>query len=306
MKKTFLILAASIIAILVILAILSRFFVDLLWFDTLGFRAVFTTAWLTEIMVFVVATALSFAILLINGFIAARTASAGSRGPRGFRVVGRNTQGLPEVIEFSLDKIPWRLIIPAVALVVGLFIGFAQTSNWDTILKWLYAAPFGRSDPLFGHDLGFYVFSLPVYELIRDWALLIIFLSAVIAVCIYWVRGDVSYQPPGLPTLSPAAIRHLSGLLAAYFLVKAGGYILERYDLLTSNNGVVFGAAYTDVHLRLPLLIALAGGGTVGGSLMCFQYLACGYALAGFSCGALSSPCRSWKLSCPVYFKAIG
>src|SRR4029453_14009526 len=105
MKKTSLILAASIIVILVVLAILSRFFVDLLWFDTLGFRAVFTTAWLTVIIVFVIATALSSILLLINGLIALRTTSAGSRGSRGFRVVGRNTQGLPEVIEFSLDKI---------------------------------------------------------------------------------------------------------------------------------------------------------------------------------------------------------
>ena len=232
MKKTFLILAASIIVILVILAVLSRFFVDLLWFNTLGFRAVFTTAWLTVVIVFVIATVLSSTVLLINGLIATRTASASSRGPRSFRVVGRNTQGLPEVLELSLDKIPWRLIIPADALLAGLFIGFAQTSNWDTILKWLYAAPFGRSDPYLENDLGFYFFSLPVYELIRDWALLIIFLSAAISVCIYWVRGDVSYQPPGLPALSPGAIKHLSGLLAAYFLVKAGGYILERYDLL--------------------------------------------------------------------------
>ena len=270
MKKTFLILAASIIVILVVLAILSRFFVDLLWFDTLGFSAVFTTTWLTAVIVFVSATVLSSTLLLINGLIALRT-TAGPRGPRGFRVVGRNTQGLPEVIEFSLDKIPWRLIIPAVALLVGLFIGSAQTGNWDTILKWLYAAPFGRSDPLFGHDLGFYVFSLPVYELLRDWALLIIFLSAAIAVGIYWVRGDISYQPPGFPTLSPAATRHLSALLAAYFLVKAGGYILDRYDLMTSNNGVVFGAAYTDVHLRLPLLIALAGAALLGAALCSFN-----------------------------------
>jgi uncharacterized protein len=271
MKKTSLILAASIIVILVVLAILSRFFVDLLWFNTLGFRAVFTTTWLTVIIVFVIATALSSTLLLISGLIALRTTSAGSRGSRGFRVVGRNAQGLPEVIEFSLDKIPWRLIIPAVALLVGLFIGSAQTSNWDTILKWLYAAPFGRSDPLFGHDLGFYVFSLPVYELLRDWALLIIFLSAAISVGIYWVRGDISYQQPGFPTLSPAATRHLSGLLAAYFLVKAGGYILDRYNLMTSNNGVVFGAAYTDVHLRLPLLIALAGAALLGAVLCTFN-----------------------------------
>ncbi len=279
MKKTFLILAASIIVILVILAVLSRFLVDLLWFDSLGFKAVFTTAWLTVLIVFVIATVLSSAILLINGFIAARNATTGSRGRRGFRVVGRNTQGLPEIIEFSLDKIPWRLIIPGVALLLGLFIGFAQTSNWDTMLKWLYAAPFGRSDPLFGYDLGFYVFSLPVYELLCDWGLLIIFLSAAIALGIYWLRGDIGYQQAGFPTLSPAATRHLSALLAAYFLVKAAGYILARYDLMISNNGVVFGAAYTDVHLRLPLLVALAVAALLGAALCAFNIWSAGIRL---------------------------
>jgi Uncharacterized conserved protein len=258
MKKGTLILAASIVAVLVGFFVFSRFFVDLLWFSSLGFRAVFTTTWLTALGVFVVATGLSSAILLLNGFIAARATPAGRRRQPSFRVIGRGTQGMPEIIELSLDKLPWRLIIAGVALLVGLFIGFAQMDNWDTLLKWFYAVPFGRTDPLFGMDLGFYVFSLPFYELIRDWALLIIFLSAAAAAAIYLLRGDIVYQQTGFPVLSPAVIRHLSALLALFFLVKAGGYILQRYDLLTSNNGIVFGAAYTDVHLRLPLLIALA------------------------------------------------
>ena len=118
--------------------------------------------------------------------------------------------------------------------------------------------PLGGLTRCSGMDLGFYVFSLPFYELIRDWALLIIFLSAAAAAAIYLLRGDIVYQQTGFPVLSAAVIRHLSALLALFFLVKAGGYILQRYDLLTSNNGIVFGAAYTDVHLRLPLLIALA------------------------------------------------
>ena len=214
---------------------------------------------------------------------------------------------MPEVIEFSLDKIPWRLIIPAVALLVGLFIGFAQTSNWDTILKWLYAAPFGRSDPLFGHDLGFYFFSLPVYELIRDWALLIIFLSAAISVCIYWVRGDVRLSAAWIAYLEPWSDQTPFRLAGSVFSSsKRAAIFSQRYDLLTSNNGVVFGAAYTDVHLRLPLLIASGSGSTGGGSFMRFQYLAYGYALAGLQLWPLSSPCRSWKRSYPVYFKAIG
>ena len=182
MKKGSFILAGSIVAVLVTFFVFSRFFVDLLWFSALGFRAVFTRSWLTVLTVFVGATGLSSAILLLNGFIALGTTAAASNRPRSFKIVGRSSEGLPQVIELSLDKLPLRLIVAAVALVVGLFIGFAQTGNWDTLLKWLYAAPFGRSDPLFGNDLGFYVFSLPVYELLRDWGLLIVFLSGAIAV----------------------------------------------------------------------------------------------------------------------------
>jgi uncharacterized protein len=271
MKKGSLILAASIIAVLVTFFVFSRFFVDLLWFSSLGFRAVFTRSWLTVLTVFVSATGVSSAILLLNGFIALGATSATSNRRPSFRIVGRGAQGLPEIIELSLDKLPWRLIIAGVALIVGLFIGFAQTGNWDTILKWLYAAPFGRSDPLFGNDLSFYVFSLPVYELIKDWGLLIVFLSAASAAGIYLARGGIDYQQTGFPAISGAAMRHLSALLAIFFLVKAGGYILERYDLLTSNNGIVFGAAYTDVHLRLPLLIALAGAASIGAALCAYN-----------------------------------
>ncbi len=267
MKKGSLILAASIVAVLVTFFVFSRFFVDLLWFSALGFRAVFTRSWLTVLTVFVSATGLSSGILLLNGFIAAGTTSAGPSRPQTFRIVGRSGQGVPEVIELSLDKLPLRLIIAAVALVLGLFIGFAQTGNWDTLLKWLYAAPFGRSDPLFGNDLGFYIFSLPVYELVKDWGLLIIFLCGASAVAIYLLRGGIDYQQTGFPALSAAAIRHLSALLAIFFFVKAGGYVLQRYDLLTSNNGIVFGAAYTDVHLRLPLLVALASASLIAAAV---------------------------------------
>ena len=271
MKKGTLILAASIISVLVTFFVFSRFFVDLLWFSSLGFRAVFTTTWMTMLAMFVGAAGLSSAILLLNGFIAARAMTAAMNRPQSFRIVGRGAQGLPEVIELSLDKLPWRLIIVAAALLIGVFVGVAQTGNWDTLLKWYYAAPFGRSDPLFGNDLSFYVFSLPVYELLKDWALLIIFLSGAIAVCIYVVRGDIDYQQARFPTLSGAAMRHLSALLAIYFLIKAGGYLLQRYDLLTSNNGIVFGAAYTDVHLRLPLLIALAGAALIAAGLCAYN-----------------------------------
>src|SRR5262249_8104939 len=109
LKKPLLILAVALIATLVILALLSRFLVDLLWCDSLGLSAVFRTVGLTMIVVSAIASVFSSGLLLLRGFIAAGATAAGSAGRRGFRVVGRNAQGLPELIEFSLDKIPWRL-----------------------------------------------------------------------------------------------------------------------------------------------------------------------------------------------------
>src|SRR5215470_7839837 len=269
MKKGTVIIAGAIIVILIAFVTLSRFFVDLLWFDSLGFRAIFVTVLLTEIGVFLVVAVTTTLLLAANGLIAAKKTPQGSLRPHRFRVVGRGSGGLPEVIEFSPDSLPWRLIALLVSLVLGVFIGLAQSGNWDAVLKWLHAAPFKRSDPLFGYDLGFYVFSLPIYETVLDWGLLVIFLAAVLAVIIYWIRGDITYRQGEIPTLSPSAMRHLSGLLGLFFLLKAVGYMLQRFDLLTSNNGVVFGAAYTDVHLRLPLLLLLAGASLLG-AVLCF------------------------------------
>jgi uncharacterized protein len=263
MKKGSLIIAAVLIVTLVICAVSSRFFVDLLWFTSLKFRPVFMTVWLTQAAVFTVAAGASFAILLLNALIAGSSSPGGNGRPRAFRVYGQGREGTPQVIEFSTENIPLRLIAAVIALLLSLFIGVAQMGSWDMVLKWFYAVPFGRSDPLFARDLGFYVFKLPIYELLRDWGSLVLILSGVIAAAIYWARGGIALQERGFPVMSPPALRHLSVLLALFFLLKAGDFFLQRYDLLTSNNGVVFGAAYADVHLRLPLLIASIGAALI-------------------------------------------
>ncbi len=253
-----LLLAAIVFFVAVVLtATFSGFLVDWLWFDSLGYGAVFSTVWQTKLAVFVIVAGVSSLVLAVNGLVAARTRT---RQVRRLRLIRGNggIEGLPEIFELSPDNLPWRTIVLAVAPLLGVLIGAAHAGNWDLFLKWLYAVPFARAEPAFGHDLGFYVFSLPVYELGRDWALLLLFLAAAMAGGVYWVFGAIEVQD-GLPRLSAAAVRHLSVLLAVFFLVKAGDYVLQRYDLLLGGNGVVFGAAYTDVHLRLPLLAVLVG-----------------------------------------------
>lgn len=269
MKKRFQILAAVIFALLIVLPVLSRLLVDWLWFDTLGFQDVFATIWWTSLAVFAIAAALTTAILLLNGFIAAGT---DVRPARSFKIIGRNAQGLPETIELSLGHFPWRLILIAVALAIGGLVGFAQAGHWEIFLKWLYAAPFDKTDPVLHRDLGFYVFTLPVYKTIRDWALLLIFLCAAMAGLIYTLRGDLEFRQGRPPALSARAWSHFSVLLALFFFIKTWDYGLQRYDLLTGNQGLIFGADYTDVHLRMPLLWMMAGISFVG-ALLCLVNL---------------------------------
>jgi uncharacterized membrane protein (UPF0182 family) len=251
-----LILAALPLAALVVLAASSGVLVDWLWFRSLGFAAVFTTAWKARLTLFAVAAGASWLFLSLNGLLAARAKGPPARRLRMVRPSG-DPMSPPEVIELSLERFPWRIAVLGVSTLLSLVIGLTYAGKWESLLKWWYAVPFAKTDPLFGRDLAFYVFTLPVWSAARDWALLVVFLAALMAAAVYWGRGAIDTER-GTPRLAPAPVRHLSLLLAAFFLVKAGDYLLQRYDLLMSNNGVVFGAAYTDVHIRLPLLTALA------------------------------------------------
>ena len=136
------------------------------------------------------------------------------------------------------------------ATLLSFFIGLAYAGNWESFLKWWYAVPFARTDPLFGHDLAFYVFTLPVWSA-----------AARLGSARGLPRGGDRRRRVLGPRRHRGRARAAAAgagaacgisrlLLAVFFLVKAGDYLLQRYDLLLSDNGVVFGAAYTDVHVR--------------------------------------------------------
>ncbi|TMA59152.1 MAG: UPF0182 family protein [Deltaproteobacteria bacterium] len=254
---TILVLFLVLIAVVVAFTALSGFLVDWLWFDALGFGTVFITVWKAKAAAFGIAAGVSWVVLAGNGLLAARIPTLRVRQ---FRLVlnPRDREGLPEVIEFSPETLPWRTIVLVFATVLSLVLGLVQASHWEVFLKWRHAVPFERVAPVLGQDLGFYIFALPVYGVVRDWALLIIILAALSATGVYWGRGAIDLQP-GFPQLGAPVIRHLSALVSLFFLVKAGDYLLQRYALLLSNNEIVFGAAYTDVQVRLPLLLGLAG-----------------------------------------------
>src|ERR1700724_496212 len=133
-----------------------------------------------------------------------------------------------------------------------------QAGNWGVFLRFLYHVPYGADDPLYNKDIGFYLFSLPAYILIKNWMLLALVLSALFAGAIYWVYGEIEYNV-NRRSMSPTVIAHGSVLVGLLFAVKAWSYGLDRYLLLYGDNGVVVGASYTDIYVGLPGLWLMIG-----------------------------------------------
>ncbi len=253
---------AALVAILVAMGVVSGYVVDWAWFSSIGYVGVFWTALAARALVFLTVFVLSAALLWINGALALRFAA-----PRRIR--------LPAALEQALGVSPqtgapyagshlvgsrrtWQLIILASALLLALLVAIGETGHWDLALRFVYQTPYGRRDPVFHNDIGFYLFTLPLLVAVKNWMLWILVLAALLAAAIYFLHDQIDFEQRPW-RISAAALGHGSALLGLYFAVKAWSYSLDRYLLLYNDNGVVVGAGYADIHVGLPGLWLLVG-----------------------------------------------
>ncbi|MDQ3399874.1 MAG: UPF0182 family protein, partial [Chloroflexota bacterium] len=233
---------------------LIGFLTDLLWFRSVGFEDVYLRRYTAGFWAFVVFLLLFFALAAPNLYVALRAAVA----PRAVVDPAKPRQS---ALATTLRLLP-ILLVPA------FFFGLAGGSMWDDLLRWQNAVPFGQTDPIFGQDIGFYFFTLPVIEFVRGWLMTAVILIAVGAIAIYALRGVASVA--ALPGTAPVTVRgalsiarparaHLSILGGLFLALVAAGYWLDRYDLLFRVDGVITGAAYTSVNARLLALSLLTG-----------------------------------------------
>lgn len=226
---------------------IAGFYTDFLWFDALGYRDMFVRRLAVRAVVFAVAFVVAAAVLLGN-WLAARRANL------------RETTPLqPSALRGNL----MRALVIAAGLVLAFLFASAAASQWEELLLWRNAGPFGVADPIFGHDVGFYVFRLPVLEFFQGWIISLLFLTGLGVLLIYAGSNLLELQRGAWrPLQSSAARRHLALLGGLLLLVWAGGYALDAYRLLYSNRGVAFGASYTDLRaslwaLRLQAVLAV-------------------------------------------------
>lgn len=239
----------------VVMSLASGIVVDWLWFSTLGYASVFWMLIGTKAAVFTVVFAATAIILWSNSWLALRFARRRRFSATPWKNIGMTPQDQLRVIR---HRLPWRPVIAGGAGLLAALVGWGEMHNWNVFLELLYGVSYGAADPLYGRDIGYYLFSLPAQIAIKNWMLLTLVLSAASAGAIYWLYGDIEYDAQRR-WMAPIAIAHGSVLLGAFFIVKAWSYWLDRYLLLYGDNGVVVGASYTSVHVELPVLWFLIG-----------------------------------------------
>ncbi len=150
-----------------------------------------------------------------------------------------------------------RFCLRAIAVGFSLLLGWLLSKQWAIVLQAWHPTAFNASEPLFGRDISFYIFALPLWELLELW-LFGLFLYTFLAVALTYLLAGGSLSQGYFAGFSSMQQRHLCGVGSGLLGAIALSYWLSRYELLYSPRGVSFGASYTDVVAQLPIYTGLS------------------------------------------------
>ncbi|MBW4618646.1 MAG: UPF0182 family protein [Cyanosarcina radialis HA8281-LM2] len=148
-------------------------------------------------------------------------------------------------------------VLRAIALVLSVLFGLVISRQWGRVLPYFYATPFQQQDPVFSRDISFYIFALPVWELLEFWLIGLCWFGFAAVTLSYLLSGR-NLSEGRFPGFSASQQRHLTGLGSIFMLVVSFSYWIGRYQLLYSPRGVSYGASYTDINVQLPAYTGLS------------------------------------------------
>lgn len=218
------------------------------WLRGLGYQQIFWKTKVTQLLLYLGAFIIALVYMIPNMYFLSKNIS--------FIHINLTDSPFENLGYRYINTKQIRILTYTTGIVVSFFFAIAYSGRWNAFFRFFRHQYFGKTDPVFGHDIGFYIFRLPFLETIQNSLTFLVFFATLILIILYMAKGLISLDKirhaPKL--LSSAAVKHISINLGIWFLLLAWGYFLQRYQLLFNQNGVVVGAGYTDIHVTLPVL----------------------------------------------------
>jgi len=221
---------------------------DWLWFGELGKTVLFTTALYAQSGIFTAVLAGVFLFLYLNLWFA-------NRGPGSIQIGIPTPDG--RITAYTFDPVTMQRMLGLLALVVGFLFAVRAAAQWETVWRWLHRVDFGRPDPIFGRDISYYFFTLPLLEEAVRFGLLISLLAIGGTLALYYFKRAFSLKIARQSRRGRAGA-HVSLLAALFFILLAANSYLNRYGILYADHQLFYGASYADLYARLPVLNILA------------------------------------------------
>jgi len=240
----------GLVVIIGLLIAASRVWTEILWFDQVDFLTVFSTQWLARAVLFVVGATIMGAAVWGALKLAYRSRPV-------YAPVGEQLEAMDRYRE-AFEPLR-RLVMVGGPALLGLFAGVAAQGQWQAVLLFLNRAPFGETDPQFGMDLSFFVFTLPALRAGLGFLLAVTVVSGLAAVVMHYLYGGLRFglAGPG-ERVTRVARAQLAITAAIACLMVAANYWLDRFSLLMSEGERFDGAGFTAIHANLPAKTILA------------------------------------------------
>jgi uncharacterized protein len=243
-----------IVAVLAIIGFGGRtalsYYVNLLWFKSLGYGDVFWKTLGLQWGIFAASAAATF-VILYGSFLALKRAHLPDL-PSGHTIfVGGQPLKLP--VEPVL-----RLIALGLSLAIAVATGAGMMLEWPTIALYSYAPPAAGAfvDPIFGKPLNFFLFTLPAWQLFVGWLLTLAVMTCVLAISFLLItRGTRALAGRGNYLALPW--RGLSITFAFLLLILAMRVYLGRFEQLFDGHTIFTGVTYSDAHVIVPGMLVV-------------------------------------------------
>jgi uncharacterized membrane protein (UPF0182 family) len=256
-RRFFLIIVAVLAAIVFGGRTAVSYYVDLLWFGSLGYRDVFWKTLSLQWGIFAAFAAATF-IVLFGSFLALKRAHLADLPPGHTILIGGQPVKLP--VEPLL-----RFIALGVSFVIAAATGGAMTEEWQTLaLFWYAPRTTAIVDPIFAKPLHFFLFALPAWQLIAGWLLTLSVITCAIAAFFILITGGARALTGRLSRSVALPWRGFSITFAFLLLILAMRVYLGRFERLLDDHTIFGGVTYSDAHVTLTGMLVVCAALVLG------------------------------------------